>query len=463
MVPEGLDREIGRHTSVTEPGRRGFLPLLVVVHTPDAFSPLQIAEAADGICRSLWIIDASARSDPGYRRVMSKFGQVIDHAALTLDQLVDEVAALEPSGIVAFTDDGQVAHRVIGTTAGTGVPPGRGGRAAHRQGRPAEGPGRSRVRGPRLLDGTPRGIGRRDSHRRRNPHRRRSTQSRGNPESRRRPESAVRAGSRGRGHLSRRVKPRQGAASRDTYRADDAGALADVLAANCGEEMIVETYLGEVTPLGSQEFSDFVSVESAIVDGEVRHLAVTGRFPLADPFRGSGMFIPSQLPAELIAAIEKLAAGAALALGVRTSMMHTEIKVTPDGPRIIEVNGEGRRGSPRHPAPPGWARGHSRAALAGARARYPLPGDRTIRPDRFLPLAPAPDRARRMVASTGWTRSLHCPASIRSGPNAGPATSSIGGRAASGMSSAWGESSDVYDDLVAVRHRILDATSVEYS
>ena len=82
--------------------------MLVVVHTPDAFSPLQIAEAADGICRSLWIIDASARSDPGYRRVMSKFGQVIDHAALTLDQLVDEVAALEPSGIVAFTDDGQV-------------------------------------------------------------------------------------------------------------------------------------------------------------------------------------------------------------------------------------------------------------------------------------------------------------------------------------------------------------------
>jgi hypothetical protein len=31
------------------------------------------------------------------------------------------------------------------------------------------------------------------------------------------------------------------------------------------------------------------------------------------------------------------------------------------------------------------------------------------------------------------------------------------------MSSAWGESSDVYNNLVAVRHRILDATSVEYS
>ena len=92
-------------------------------------------------------------------------------------------------------------------------------------------------------------------------------------------------------------------------------------------------------PGPTERFADYVSVESLVSHGRISHFAVTGRFPLAEPFRETGFFIPADIsPAQLKSVLES-ATGALRALGVRTGDFHTEIKLTPDGPRVLEVNG----------------------------------------------------------------------------------------------------------------------------
>ena len=86
-------------------------------------------------------------------------------------------------------------------------------------------------------------------------------------------------------------------------------------------------------------FASYLSVESVVSGGTVSHVAVTGRFPLASGFRETGNFIPASVPEDGIDALTAMADRVVAALGVVDSVVHTEIKLTPDGPRLIEVNG----------------------------------------------------------------------------------------------------------------------------
>jgi biotin carboxylase len=97
-------------------------------------------------------------------------------------------------------------------------------------------------------------------------------------------------------------------------------------------------------PLGFE--ADYVSVETLAVAGELTHLAITGRFPLAPPFRETGYFIPSTLLPEQQAQVLDLADRTLHALGVREGCTHTEIKLTAEGPAVIEVNGRAGGGIP---------------------------------------------------------------------------------------------------------------------
>jgi biotin carboxylase len=107
-----------------------------------------------------------------------------------------------------------------------------------------------------------------------------------------------------------------------------------------GEEgMFVEQYLPSLVAGPSERFGSYVSVESLISDGEISHLAVTGRFPPAEPFRETGFFIPAALSQAQLTGVLEVATAALRALGLSTGDSHTEIKLTPDGPRVIEVNG----------------------------------------------------------------------------------------------------------------------------
>jgi hypothetical protein len=100
------------------------------------------------------------------------------------------------------------------------------------------------------------------------------------------------------------------------------------------EEMIV----GDPRSAGTS-WADIVSVESLFVAGQPHHLATTGRFPFAPPFRETGSFTPSRLNDKQRTEAVGLTEAAARALGVMDGFIHTELKLTADGMRIVEVNG----------------------------------------------------------------------------------------------------------------------------
>jgi biotin carboxylase len=140
------------------------------------------------------------------------------------------------------------------------------------------------------------------------------------------------------------LKPRIGSGGQYTMPVADADALVRsvaLLPRQVGGEtgMFVEQYLPSLAAEPGERFGKYLSVESLVASGEISHLAVTGRFPLAAPFRETGFFIPADLPQAQLAAALEVATAALRALGVQTGDCHTEIKLTPDGPRVIEVNG----------------------------------------------------------------------------------------------------------------------------
>jgi biotin carboxylase len=136
------------------------------------------------------------------------------------------------------------------------------------------------------------------------------------------------------------VKPITGEGSRDVHLLRDmaeAAATLPGLLRDRPAKFLLEEFLagtGALTPFG-----DYVSVESVVSNGTVRHLAVTGKFPLAPPFRECGQFWPSTLDSDGLGRVGTLAERAIRALGVEVGLTHTEIKLTAGGPRIIEVNG----------------------------------------------------------------------------------------------------------------------------
>ncbi|MEU6556261.1 hypothetical protein ABZ915_39330 [Streptomyces sp. NPDC046915] len=137
------------------------------------------------------------------------------------------------------------------------------------------------------------------------------------------------------------VKPTVGEGSRDTYRIDEVEHGRTLVTRLLPEAGSGVSYQLEELLVGRESgpFGDYVSVESLVVDKEPRHFAVSGKFPLVAPFRETGQFWPAPLPAAERAEVEALVDAALAALGVTCGLTHTEVKLTPRGPRIIEVNG----------------------------------------------------------------------------------------------------------------------------
>jgi hypothetical protein len=109
----------------------------------------------------------------------------------------------------------------------------------------------------------------------------------------------------------------------------------------------LEEYLGDRDEPVDPRFADYLSVESVVSAGKVTHIGITGRMPVAPPFRETGFFLPAAPPADVRDAVLAVATDAARAVGVQAGTLHTEIKLTPDGPRVIEVNGRPGGSVPR--------------------------------------------------------------------------------------------------------------------
>jgi biotin carboxylase len=137
------------------------------------------------------------------------------------------------------------------------------------------------------------------------------------------------------------VKPCSGGVSRSTYRvggrAEGIRTMRETLAREDG--LIVEEMLVGDRQVAGEGWGDHVSVESVVWRGNVVWSGVTGKFPLAEPFRETGNFFPSTLDNGRVDLVKAEATRAVEALGVRSAVCHTELKLTSAGPRIIEVNG----------------------------------------------------------------------------------------------------------------------------
>jgi argininosuccinate lyase len=82
-----------------------------------------------------------------------------------------------------------------------------------------------------------------------------------------------------------------------------------------------------------------VSVETVTWEGETTVLAVTDKSLTAAPaFVESGHMVPARLDDRTTVATEDLVRDALRALGVRHGLAHTEVMLTAEGPRIVEVN-----------------------------------------------------------------------------------------------------------------------------
>ena len=290
-------------------------PRLAVTYHDELLSPMDLTDSAAGEWDLVWVTDL-ARQQRRTARLLPRLGSIVDTGELGGDAVTRAVAEEAVDGVVAFTDDqvllaarlttalGLVGHshataaaltnklwqRRVLAAAGVEVPPF------------VEIPTGATVAESLVL------------------------------------VEPVR--------FPAVLKPQHGAASRDTFYLDGLPALRAVLSKLLDQEgdglregFVLEGYLRDEVELPSLGFASYVSVESLSRDGVFLPIAVTGNFPLAEAFRESGGFLPSALSAERTAAVVNLADRAAQALGVAHGALHTEIKLTPDGPRVLEVNG----------------------------------------------------------------------------------------------------------------------------
>ena len=81
-----------------------------------------------------------------------------------------------------------------------------------------------------------------------------------------------------------------------------------------------------------------VSVETLAVDGDVQVIQITDKITTGAPyFVEMGHSQPSQLSEEIKDRIRQVTIAANKAIGIKNGPSHTEIKVTKDGPKIVEL------------------------------------------------------------------------------------------------------------------------------
>ncbi|WP_052845262.1 acetyl-CoA carboxylase biotin carboxylase subunit family protein [Streptomyces sp. NRRL S-31] len=148
------------------------------------------------------------------------------------------------------------------------------------------------------------------------------------------------------------LKPSLGAGSQNVRKVRTVGEVVEAYrAARASKTAFLQHdevfLLEEALPVEGAEdspYADYVSVETLLVEGKPDHLAVSDRLRLRHGYVEEGLVLPSRLPAERTAEIVDCAEQAIRATGLTHGAVHTEIALTPEGPKVIEVNA--RAGGP---------------------------------------------------------------------------------------------------------------------
>lgn len=283
---------------------------LAIFYGEESVSLLEVFEAAGSWCRVIWVV-GWLPGDAPHMRALSRLGEVVDVASLDGSEAIELVVAARPDGVFVFDD------RPLRLAAAV----------AERLALRFHSPYTARLLTDKLAQRT-------------------AFAQAGVPGPKFWPVTA--------GVLSPAMvslaqgldypvvlKPQSGMGSRDTYLIGDGETLLRALGETQaeGEDMLIEEVLPEAHPREEQRFGDVLMVDSLVSDGYITHFVVAGHFIPAPPFRGTGSFIPMQLSEAESRAILTATDAALRSLGVENGFVNTDLILTPDGPRVLEVNG----------------------------------------------------------------------------------------------------------------------------
>ncbi|HVX09501.1 ATP-grasp domain-containing protein [Humibacter sp.] len=291
---------------------QGALPRLAFVYSGlnSEDPPLLLAEAADGVAHLLWVLPDASEMPRAVLRMLRGLGNVVDVTGLQGEAAADAIREHGPTGIVCCNDTYLVWAAEIAEPLGL--------------------PFFSRETAVGLTDKLAQRRALR-SHGLPTPDFWDADELAADPA----PDDVVRAAG-----YPLVLKPRQGRASQDVEPIRSPEQLRELLAAAEPGRMLVEGFIPDPTSAAQGTGSaPYVSVELVASDGAISVLGVTGRPPLAPPFRETGVIFPADLPQDRRDEVIAAAVDAARALGVETGPLHIEVKLTDAGPVVIEVNG----------------------------------------------------------------------------------------------------------------------------
>ncbi|WNF29171.1 ATP-grasp domain-containing protein [Streptomyces sp. C11-1] len=286
-------------------------PVLLVVYDTGSLAPTRLAEAARDNGCSLVFVTAGTDHAREMIPTLETVGSVVDAEGRTEAELVAELRALGPAGIITFSEF-QIAPTVRLADA-----------LGLRYHRPAD------------VDA----ITHKDLQRQRFAEAGvDSVRFRTITGTEQADEALAYVG------LPAIIKPVIGASSRNTQAVATAeechAALAQMFSGDDGPAetavMLEELLVGRETPA---PWGDYIAVDCVADGDDVRPVFVTSKFALAEPFRergGYGGF--SVVPQDEELAVRDLACRAVRALNIH-GVADVEIKLTAEGPRVIEVNG----------------------------------------------------------------------------------------------------------------------------
>jgi biotin carboxylase len=289
-------------------------PILAFAYHPRSFAAMAIAEASRDLCNLLWLVDTGDTRVGSTSRLLARLGTVVDIAGLDPHAAAVALAPYRVDGVLALADD------LLEWTA----------KLAEILALPFH---------------TPEGAHRlTDKYAQRSAFRSAGLAAPGSWIVSATSPAADWSKVRANATFPVVAKPRHGEGSRNTliaHSVDEARAVIDEPDESASaRDWVLEEYIADIDhPVCGDGFANYVSVESCLVDGRPHHLAVTGRTPPATPFRETGFFIPAEIDTAVAEDLFATAGRAIAAIGSTIGCFHTEIKLTPAGPVVIEVNG----------------------------------------------------------------------------------------------------------------------------
>jgi biotin carboxylase len=286
-------------------------PKLVVVYHRNSLPPFEIAEAARNLYDLIWVFDFTDPLLAELLPLIRRLGTAVDTAGLSDADVAARVALDHPDGVITFSSEPILLAAAIAEESGLRFYSRRTAELMTNKHSQRVALARARVPGPAFWS-VPAGTG-----------------------------PAERAQLAADLAYPVVLKPQVGSGSRDTCLVADAEALLRLLdeAQGGAEDMLIEQLLVEAHPRDAQRFGDVLMVDSVVSEGRVTHFVVAGHFIPAPPFRGTGSFIPSHLGDAETKDVLEATETAVRALGVDNGFTNTDLILTPDGPRVLEVNG----------------------------------------------------------------------------------------------------------------------------